>query len=143
MALVNSTGISHIRLTVTDIDRSKAFYDRVFGWPAALDASGSVEEPKENGAPENLYGGTIYQTPQGTLFGLRPVGSAEFDSEHTGLDHLSFAVDSRGELESAAQALTEAGIEHGDIIDLTDAGIAILSLQDPDDINIELTAPLG
>ena len=32
---------------------------------------------------------------------------------------------------------------HGEIIDLTDAGIAILSFQDPDDINIELTAPLG
>ena len=27
--------------------------------------------------------------------------------------------------------------------ELTDAGIAILSFQDPDDINIELTAPLA
>jgi glyoxylase I family protein len=29
------------------------------------------------------------------------------------------------------------------VIDLVDAGLAILSFQDPDDINIELTAPLG
>ncbi len=50
---------------------------------------------------------------------------------------------SRRELESAAAALTEAGIKHGEITDLTDAGLAILSFQDPDDINIELTAPLG
>lgn len=28
-------------------------------------------------------------------------------------------------------------------IDLDDAGLAILSFQDPDNINIELTAPLG
>ena len=88
-------------------------------------------------------GGTVYQTPQGALFGLRPVGSTSFDSERTGLDHVSFAVASRGELESAAAALTEAGIKHGEITDLTDAGLAILSFQDPDDINIELTAPLG
>jgi glyoxylase I family protein len=143
MALVNSTGFAHVRITVTDIARSKAFYDQVFGWPAAIDTSGDVTAPKEDGKPENFYGGTIYQTPQGTLFGLRPVGSARFDSEHTGLDHVSFAVDSREELQGAAAALSEAGIEHGEIIDLDDAGLAILSFQDPDDINIELTAPLG
>ena len=34
-------------------------------------------------------------------------------------------------------------IPHGDVTDLPDAGIAFLSLQDPDDINVELTAPLG
>jgi glyoxylase I family protein len=143
MALVTSSGFAHVRITVTDIARSKAFYDQVFGWPAAIDTSGDVEDPKAQGEPSNFYGGTIYQTPQGTLFGLRPVGSQSFDSEHTGLDHVSFAVDSREELVRAEQGLTEAGIAHGDIIDLTDAGLAILSFQDPDDINIELTAPLG
>ena len=143
MALVNSTGFAHVRITVTDIARSKAFYDQVFGWPAAIDASGDVEAPKEDGAPENFYGGTIYQTPQGTLFGLRPVGSQGFDADATGLDHVSFAVDSRDALESALTALDEAGIEHGEIMDFPDAGMAILSIQDPDDINIELTAPLS
>ncbi len=143
MPLVNSSGFAHVRLTVTDIARSKAFYDQVFGWPAAIDASGDVEAPKESGEPANFYGGTIYLTPQGTLFGLRPVGSVRFDSEHTGLDHVSFAVDSRDELVRAATALSEAGIEHGEIIDLDAAGLAILSFQDPDDINIELTAPLS
>lgn len=143
MALVRSSGLAHVRLTVTDIARSKAFYDQVFGWPAAIDESGSVDEPGVRDSPERFYGGTVYQTPQGTLFGLRPVGSSGFDSQRTGLDHVSFAVDSRADLESAAAALTDAGIEHGEINDLTDAGLAILSFQDPDDINVELTAPLG
>lgn len=143
MALVNSTGFAHVRLTVTDIKRSKAFYDQVFGWPAAVDTSSEVVDPKENGSPENFYGGTVYQTPQGTLFGLRPVGSGSFDSERTGLDHVSFAVESRGDLESAAEALTGAGIDHGDIIELSGAGLSVLSFQDPDNINIELTAPLS
>jgi catechol 2,3-dioxygenase-like lactoylglutathione lyase family enzyme len=140
--LISSNGFAHVRLTVTDIDRSKAFYDQVFGWPIAVDASGSAGEPGVTESPEKFYGGTVYQTPQGTLFGLRPVGTSGFDSGRTGLDHLSFSVASRADLEQAAEALTGAGIEHGQIKDLTAAGIAILSFQDPDDINVELTAPL-
>jgi glyoxylase I family protein len=143
VSLITSSGFAHVRLTVTDIGRSKDFYDRVFGWPTAVDASASVAEPGVRDSAEQFYGGVIYQTPQGTLFGLRPVGEAPFDAQHTGLDHLSFAVTSRADLEAAAGSLAEAGIEHGEIIDLTDAGIAILSFQDPDDINIELCAPLA
>lgn len=143
MALITSSGFAHVRLTVTDIARSKAFYDQVFGWPTAIDTSDSVDEPGVKDSPEKFYGGTVYQTPQGTLFGLRPVGSSGFDPQRTGLDHVSFAVASRADLESAEAALAEVGIKHGEINELTDAGIAILSFQDPDDINIELTAPLG
>jgi len=142
MALVPSTGFSHVRITVTDIARSKAFYDQVFGWPVAIDRSGSVDEPGVKESPTEFFGGTVYQTPQGTLFGLRPVGSTSFDPDRTGLDHVSFAVASRADLEQAAAALTGAGIEHGEVTDLADAGMAILSFQDPDDINVELTAPL-
>lgn len=143
MAIVSSSGFAHVRLNVTDIARSKAFYDQVFGWPAAIDNSDRVDEPGIRESPEDFYGGTVYQTPQGTLLGLRPVDSDRFDPESTGLDHLSFAVDSRSDLEDAAAALAEAGIQHGQISVLEDAGMAILSFQDPDDINIELTAPLA
>jgi glyoxylase I family protein len=142
MAIVQSSGFAHVRLTVTDIARSKAFYDQVFGWPVAIDASDSVNDPGVRDDPAQFYGGTVYQTPQGTLFGLRPVGSGGFDSAQTGLDHVSFAVGSRSDLEKAAEALTTAGITHGEVTDLTDAGQAILSFQDPDDINVELSAPL-
>ena len=143
MALIDSSGFHHVRLTVTDIARSKKFYDEVFGWPVAIDASDSVNEPGVTESPEKFYGGVVYQTPQGTLFGLRPVGDCEFDSTRTGLDHIGFAVADRAALEAAQSALREAGVTHGDVVDLTDAGIAILSFQDPDDINVELTAPLS
>lgn len=142
MPLATSTGFAHVRLTVTDIGRSKAFYDDLFGWPTLVDASAKVDEDGVRDDPAQFFGGVIYQTPQGTLLGLRPVGSSPFDSSTTGLDHVSFAVEGRDELEAITAALADAGIEHGDIIDLDDAGIAILSLQDPDGINLELTAPL-
>ncbi len=143
MTLISSTGFAHVRLTVTDIRRSKDFYDRLFGWQVAVDNSAQAEDPGVRQSPEQFYGGVIYQTPQGTLFGLRPVGTEAFNPDVTGLDHVSFAVESRTALEAAATELDNAGIEHGEVTDLTDAGIAILSFQDPDNINIELTAPLG
>ncbi|MGD9960137.1 alpha/beta fold hydrolase [Nocardioides sp.] len=142
MALVTSTGFAHVRLTVTDIARSKAFYDKVFGWPTAVDESAKADDDAVATDPQQFYGGVVYQTPQGTLFGLRPGGSTSFDPTTTGLDHLSFAVESRAALEAVVEDLGEAGIQHGEVTDLSGAGIAILSFQDPDDINIELTAPL-
>ncbi len=143
MALVSSSGFAHVRLTVTDIGRSRAFYDRVFGWPVAVDTSAQVDEPGVRESPEQFYGGVVYQSPSGALFGLRPVGGQPFDSEHTGLDHVSFMVESRDALVGARQSLDEAAIAHGEVIDLADAGIAILSFSDPDGIHLELTAPLG
>ena len=143
MALVSSSGFAHVRLTVTDIGRSRAFYDRVFGWPVAVDTSAQVDEPGVRESPEQFYGGVVYQSPSGALFGLRPVGGQPFDSEHTGLDHVSFMVESRDALLGARQSLDESGIAHGEVIDLADAGIAILSFSDPDGIHLELTAPLG
>jgi glyoxylase I family protein len=45
---IKTDGISHIRLTVTDIARSRAFYEAVFGWPVPLevrpDANGTTRE---------------------------------------------------------------------------------------------------
>lgn len=143
MTLIPSTGFAHVRLTVTDIRRSKAFYDKLFGWQVAVDNSARADDPNVRQSPEEFYGGVIYQTPQGTLFGLRPVGNEAFNPDVTGLDHVSFAVESRTALEAAVAELDNAGIAHGEVTDLIDAGIVILSFQDPDDINIELTAPLG
>ncbi len=144
MAIIESSGFAHVRLTVTDIDRSKAFYDDVFGWPVALDASERVNEPGITESPADIYGGTIYQTPSGALFGLRPAANAgdRFGSERTGLDHVSFAVGSRDDLVAAADQLNAKGIEHGEVTDLTDAGMAILSFEDPDGVHLELTAKL-
>lgn len=145
MAFVTSSGFSHVRLTVSDIERSKAFYDLLFGWPAAIDMSAHVDEPGVRSSPDKFYGGVMYRSPSGVLFGLRPVAEPEqrFDSEHVGLDHVSFQVASRDELVAVRVRLEEAGVEHGEVKDLTDGGIAILSFSDPDGIQLELSAPLA
>ncbi len=145
MALISSSGIAHVRLTVTDIARSKAFYEHVLGWPVVIDNSEQADEPGVRDSPEQFYGGTVYQTPGGELFGLRPVAPAgeRFDSERTGLDHVSFRVDSREDLVAAHERLEAAEIPHGEVTDLPESGLAILSFSDPEGIHLELTASLA
>ena len=143
MALVSSNGYAHVRITVTDIERSSAFYDLVFGWPRAIDTSDAVDEPGVTEDPQQFYGGVVYQTPQGTLFGLRPVGSTPSTPPAPGSTTSASPWTPAPTSRRRRTASTRPGSRHGEIIDLTDAGLAILSFQDPDDINIELTAPLS
>jgi glyoxylase I family protein len=134
---IQTTSIAHIRLTVTDIARSRAFYEQVFGWPVAVEMPADPD-PATREALAFLFGGVIYQLGDG-LLGLRPVESGAFDEDRVGLDHLSFAVGSRSELEEAATALDEIGVAHGDIKDIGQG--FILEFRDPDNIALELYAP--
>ncbi|MGQ4617396.1 VOC family protein [Nocardia sp. R7R-8] len=141
--MIETTGTHHIRLTVTDIARSRAFYRDVLGFPIAAESPGSPDDPAVRVDPMRLFGGVVFQA-NGMLLGLRPVADPadRFDSERVGLDHLSFTVPARDDLVAAAARLAEAGIEHGEITEMADFGIAILSFSDPDGIHLELTAPL-
>jgi glyoxylase I family protein len=137
--IARPTAIHHVRLTVTDIHRSKAFYQLLLGPETAFDFSDRVEEPGVTEDPSQLYGGAGF-TIGDQLLGLRPVASSgdTFDSTRVGLDHLSLLVGSEDELREAAARLDEAGVEHGEVTTLEETGMVILSVQDPDDINIEL-----
>ncbi len=65
-----------------------------------------------------------------------------FDENRVGLDHLSFGVGSRDELEQAARVLDERGVPRGEMKDLGAAfGLYILAFRDPDNVQLELSAP--
>ncbi|OBJ73340.1 VOC family protein [Mycobacterium sp. 1274756.6] len=134
---IPSSSIAHVRLTVTDIERSRQFYESVFGWPVF------IEMPTEADAATRerlsfLFGGVIYDLG-GALLGLRPVGTDAFDEDRTGLDHLSFRLESADELDAAATHLDSLGITHEPIKDIGPS--YILQFRDPDNIALELTAP--
>lgn len=140
--IVTPRGFSHVRLTVTDIHRSRAFYQQLFGMPPGSDFSDQIDDPTIHDDPQRTYGGCSFRFAGQTL-GLRPVAPAgdRFDPDRVGLDHLSFSVGSVDELHEAALRLDELGVEHGEVTPLPAFGLVILSLQDPDDVNLELAAP--
>ncbi|RDH96914.1 catechol 2,3-dioxygenase-like lactoylglutathione lyase family enzyme [Curtobacterium sp. AG1037] len=140
--IVDPQGFAHVRLTVTDIHRSKAFYEQLFGMPPGSDFSDQVDDPTVRDDPWRTYGGCSF-TFHGQTLGLRPVADPgdRFDPDRVGLDHLSLRVRSVDDLQRAVERLDAAGIEHGEVTDLEPFGLVILSVQDPDDINLELAAP--
>jgi glyoxylase I family protein len=133
----------HLRLTVTDVDRSRAFYTQVLGFDVALE--GPPEDDPDGVVADTLQGGVVL-TNAGVLIGLRPVDATHagdrFDPFRVGLDHLSFAVGSRADLDTAVQLLDEHGVAHGTIRELPAMGLAFLAAFDPDGIALELTAAL-
>jgi glyoxylase I family protein len=134
---INTTSIAHVRLTVTDIARSRRFYESVFGWRVALEVPDDADDATRE-ALGFLFGGVIYHIGE-SLVGLRPVATDTFDEDRVGLDHLAFRVASRAELDSAAQHLDDLGIAHEPVKDIGPA--YILEFRDPDNVALELTAP--
>jgi glyoxylase I family protein len=146
MAVPLSLGpVHHVRLTVTDVERSRAFYTELLGFQVAVDAPPPAGDPHHELAVEALQGGIVMASGD-LLLGLRPVGAEHagdrFDPFRCGLDHLSFGVPARDDLEAAVRAFEERGVEHGGITDLPPFGIAVLPFKDPDGLALELTAPL-
>jgi glyoxylase I family protein len=122
--------IAHVALTVTDLDASAEWYNRVLGTKPVLD--------EDTGPFRHI----VYEVG-GTLLGLHgfPVLASEepFDERRPGLDHVAFGVGSRAELAAWAARLDELGVAHGEI---NDAGYGSgLAFRDPDNIQLEIFAP--
>ena len=135
--------IHHLRLTVTDIQRSREFYTGLLGFQVAAE-SPPADDPSAEAMYKVLWGG-IVMISGNLLLGLRPVAPRDdrFDEDRVGLDHLSFGVASRAELEQAVRLFDERGVAHGPITRLEGFGIDILPFRDPDNIELELTAPIA
>ena len=99
---INLGPIHHLRLTVTDIQRSRDFYTRLLGFEVAAE-SPPEGDPSAEAAYPILWGG-IVMIRGNVLMGLRPMAPAgdRFDADRVGLDHLSFSVANRAELEQAS-----------------------------------------
>jgi len=134
-------GIHHLRLTVTDLQRSREFYTALLGFEVAAESPPS-DDPSASEVFKILFGGVVLIRGN-LLMGLRPVAPSgdRFDPDRVGLDHLSFGVSSRDDLEQAARVLEEHGVRHGEITSLPSFGIDVLPFEDPDGVQLELTAP--
>lgn len=124
--------ITHVAVTVTDLERSTRWYSTLFGADPVLD------EDETTGG----FHHTVFALPGGQLFGLHTHprhDAGVFDERRAGLDHVSFACRDRAELEAWRGRLDELGIAHGGIVD-AHYGSGV-SFRDPDNIAMEFFAP--
>lgn len=122
-------GLQHIAITVSDLERSTAWYANLFGADPVLD------EDEESGT----FHHTVFLLDGGMLFGLHTHMGAESgepaDERRTGLDHIGFALSGTIELEQWKSRLDALGIAHGGIKKASyGSGI---SFRDPDNIALE------
>ena len=126
------TGLHHISLTVSDAGKSEQFYTNAFGFVPVLELA------DEEGRG---FKRVLAHAESRTILGLSVHGSNDgspFTEFRTGLDHFSFGVSSRPELDAWVARFDELGIEHSEVR-TTPVG-DLLTVRDPDNIQVELWA---
>ena len=134
MGMPSISGVSHIALTVTDLQRSVAWYVKTLGF-AELFAFDTED-----------FARRILLHPSGVVVGLtehaRGVSGA-FDPLVTGLDHVGLSVSSVEALEEWAGWLTSCGVGHAGVQVTPLTGSALVAFFDPDGIALELYVQTG
>jgi glyoxylase I family protein len=121
-------GISHLDLSVSDVEASAAWYQRVLG----------LDRVRRSDLPGRTMIVLLHR-PSGLIIGLNqhddmPEGG--FDERRCGLDHVGFTVAERAELEVWEARLAELGVAHSPVADV-DSGAALV-FRDPDNIQLEM-----
>ena len=129
---IHTGPVHHLALTVTNPRHSVDFYTSLLGFQPIM----------EMGERILLFNGSMVLAITPPTNPAQAVPDDCFNENRVGLDHLSFSVGSKAELEQAVHTLDERRVPRGEIKDLGgDLRIYVLALRDPDNIQIELTAP--
>jgi glyoxylase I family protein len=130
---VSISGVNHLALTVKDAKASLDFYSKYLGFSHLADLGPKVL----------MISGSLIIALNPPPDPAQAIANDVFTENRIGLDHLSFGVASRADLEAAAKLFDENGISHGTINNLGEYGlpITVMSFRDPDNIQLELTAP--
>jgi len=143
MTNVTRPQLHHIALTVTDVDTSVPWYEKVFGVRFQMDA------PHEGGV------GKVLADETGQLMIVLHHHDANdagrFGETATGLDHVGFLVPTRADLETWQDHLEINGVVRSAVADkpstqspIADEGYgSVLVFRDPDNIQLELFSPPG
>lgn len=126
--MVDVTGVHHVKLPVSDLGRSRDWYERALGLVVG-------REFEEDGV---LQGLALSNSTGSVQVALRrdPVRAAAF----AGFDLLALAVAERADVESWRDHLDAGGHTHGGIVTGSEGGSVLVGLHDPDRIEIRLYA---
>lgn len=128
--MVTLTGIHHLSLTVTDLERSVRWYEQVLGFSSAEEIE---KEGFQRRRLRHQEAGIIL-----TLTRHDVVHGTAFDERRPGLDHLGLGVPDVAAVHAWKERLEEHGVEHSAV--KPNGPGAILTLRDPDGIQLEIVA---
>jgi glyoxylase I family protein len=130
------TGFHHFSPTVSDVEASAAWYQRVLQMDRL-----PVTFP-HYGAEESGYAVLLAEPRSGILIGLHHHNDnpgQPFRENCTGLDHISFRVAEHADLGAWAAWLDQQDVEHSGVIDAASpVPYSVLVFRDPDNIQLEL-----
>lgn len=130
------TGIHHISITVTDLEASLEWYQRLLA-ADRVPMKFPHYEREDTG-----YGELLIEPRSGVVIGLHTnTGNDgnQFDEARTGLDHVALNVASRAELDAWTRRLDELGIAHSGVRAADEPfPFATVVFRDPDNIQLEL-----
>ncbi|HRQ40514.1 MAG TPA: VOC family protein [Chloroflexota bacterium] len=130
---IKTGAIHHMTLTVTNLPRAISFYTDLLGFQMIMELSPTRVLLSNGGAIVAL------SLPPDPALALP---NDRFNENRAGLDHASFSVGTLAELETAVRLFDERGVSHGEIKDLgSGLKLYVLAFRDPDNIQLELTAP--
>jgi catechol 2,3-dioxygenase-like lactoylglutathione lyase family enzyme len=130
---METPGLDHVVLSVTDLKRSRAFYGDLLGFDI-------FEDPDYlNGSLDFRVGSveiSLVQHP-------RTATDDRFSEFRVGLDHLSFVAPNEAALHTLADKLTAAGVDNTGVKVYAPNGKRYVVFRDPDNIQLEywLTDP--
>jgi glyoxylase I family protein len=126
------SGYSHLSLTVTDLERSTAWYQEMLGF--VVDSSVEAETFRRNRLRHPDAGITLTLT-------VHHAGSGDgFDERRTGMDHVSFAVPTIDDLHKLKARFEEKGVVHSEVKPIASGAGGMITFRDPDNIQMELFA---
>ena len=128
-------GLHHFSLTVSDVEASAAWYQRVLG----LERIALVPH---HGDEETGYVVVHADMAAGVMIGLNhheANGGEPCDETRTGLDHVAIGVPARSDLDAWAAWLDSLRVPHSAVTDATDpVKFSVLVFRDPDNIQLEM-----
>lgn len=128
------SGVHHITLTVTDVERSAQWYERVLGAATRVLREGPGWRRIRMAWPSGLViGVTQFEQADGAP------AADDFDHRRVGLDHIGLGCPSEGAVRAWARHLDEVGAVRGPVEDVA-YGWAVTA-RDPDGIAVEFFCP--